>query len=463
MSTCSVAIRLRFFLVFAVLAAGVNGADAQAATAAQQTREPVLSAGEDSQALAKFREKLASPVTLEFVESPFSDIVEFLKDFSGVNIVLHKPALDKEGVTVDTPISIHVQSIRLASALSLMLRPYNLTWILENDCLLITSQLAANNHTVTRSYPVGDLAATPEAGAMLVALAKEILRADGKDLPGDRILSLDSLQAIVMTHNISAHDRLVRLFEQLRGGAEPPESVKKIHTMLNNPVTLEFVETPLSDIVDFLKDFTGFNIVLDKPALEEEGVNADTPCSIHVQSIALGSAIRILLDQYNLSVRIEDECLVITSKLSNRFELRTYSVSKLMGERAKPSREEWLRLASSVIGSDFVSPKPAESRRVFAPGSSVRVQWAGSYFPATVLALTESTYQVRFRVGETEREETVGSQFITEPFDRAPTSQPVIDFYEPHQSLVVLGPDSLHRKVEHLIGLVVKTAERSAK
>jgi hypothetical protein len=112
----------------------------------------------------------------------------------------------------------------------------------------------------------------------------------------------------------------------------PSKAEDLINEKLKDPVTMEFVETPLSDVIDFLKDYTGVNIVLDKPALEEEGINSDTPVSIHVQSIALKSALKILLGQYNLTFLIKDDVLQITSKVNADNELihKVYPVADLV-------------------------------------------------------------------------------------------------------------------------------------
>src|SRR5262245_38666335 len=73
-----------------------------------QSQRALRTAAEDSGALAQIRAKLTDPVTLEFVETPLGDVIAFLKDYTGVNIVLDRAALDEVGVSSDTPISIHV-------------------------------------------------------------------------------------------------------------------------------------------------------------------------------------------------------------------------------------------------------------------------------------------------------------------------------------------------------------------
>src|SRR5262249_26322509 len=267
----------------------------------------------------------------------------------------------------------------------------------------------------TRSYPVGDLVAAPEDGAKLVTIANQVLVMG----TGARLVFLDPLKALVLTGNRSAHARLARLCEQLRGGSEDAETVKAIKAKLNDPVTLEFVETPISDVIDFLRDYTRVNIVINRQPLSEEGVSVDTPMSIHVQSMELRSALTLMLNQANLTFAIEDECLEITSKAaaSDRFNLRCYPVGTLLAGQSALGGEDWLRLVYSVVAGGL-----AESGHMFMPGSGVLVRSEAGEFVASVVELTESAYRVQFRVGEQEHDEWVDASRIRP----MPRTQPVV-------------------------------------
>ena len=95
--------------------------------------------------------------------------------------------------------------------------------------------------------------------------------------------------------------------------AMPSAAERQIHAKLAMPVSLEFVETPISDIVDFLRDYTGVNFLLDRVALENEGVTSDTPVTIHVEQIPLKSALHHLLRQLNLTYKVENDVVLITA------------------------------------------------------------------------------------------------------------------------------------------------------
>ena len=56
-------------------------------------------------------------------------------------------------------------------------------------------------------------------------------------------------------------------------GATTQPAERKIREALNQPTQIEFVETPLKDVIDYLKDLHHIEIQLDTSALKEAGVD----------------------------------------------------------------------------------------------------------------------------------------------------------------------------------------------
>ena len=112
---------------------------------------------DQGQAERRIRSALDQPTEVEFVETPLSDVVDFLKDKHDVEIQLNKRALDDEGVATDAPVTMNLHGISLRSALRLMLDPLGLTYIVKNEVLLITTKTEAETDLVTKVYPVADL------------------------------------------------------------------------------------------------------------------------------------------------------------------------------------------------------------------------------------------------------------------------------------------------------------------
>ena len=75
---------------------------------------------------------------------------------------------------------------------------------------------------------------------------------------------------------------------------------KRIHDALKSPTQLEFIETPLSDVIDYLKDYHNIEIQLDNKALTDVGIGSDTPVTKNLKGISLRSALRLLLGDLEL-------------------------------------------------------------------------------------------------------------------------------------------------------------------
>ena len=112
-----------------------------------------------------------------------------------------------------------------------------------------------------------------------------------------------------------------------RGPAE-----KKIEAALKTPTQLEFVDTPLTDVIDYLKDYHQIEIQLDKKAMEDAGVGTDTPVTKSLKGVSLRSALRLMLAELNLKYVIKDEVLLITTTeaAENMLTTRVYSVADLV-------------------------------------------------------------------------------------------------------------------------------------
>lgn len=105
----------------------------------------------------KIDEQLHSPTTLEFIDTPLSEVIEYLKDLHQIEIQLDKKALEELGVAPDTPITKNLKGISLRSALRLMLGEMDLTYLVTDEVLLITSKDRRDNELSTKVYPVADL------------------------------------------------------------------------------------------------------------------------------------------------------------------------------------------------------------------------------------------------------------------------------------------------------------------
>jgi hypothetical protein len=102
---------------------------------------------------------------------------------------------------------------------------------------------------------------------------------------------------------------------------------KKIDDALKQPTQIEFIETPLKDVIDYLKDLHHIEIQFDGPALKDLSIDENTPITRSLKGISLRSALRLLLDDLQLKCVIHNEVLLITS--AAKTEGDEYIISKV--------------------------------------------------------------------------------------------------------------------------------------
>jgi hypothetical protein len=108
---------------------------------------------------------LATPIDVEFRDTPLEDALAFINDYPNLpklGLYIDKKTLVDEGVALDQPITLKLKGLRLESVLKLLLRPVQLTFVIEDDVLQITTSAKAGEKLITRTYPVRDLYQPPE-------------------------------------------------------------------------------------------------------------------------------------------------------------------------------------------------------------------------------------------------------------------------------------------------------------
>ncbi|MBI1310543.1 hypothetical protein GC176_04480 [bacterium] len=105
----------------------------------------------------RIQKSLSDKVSLHFEDAPLMDVIRYIKTAAGINVVIDTVALEEEGFTTNTPVTIDVDNIMVKSALNLMLQPMGLGYSIENEALNITSSIRQQGKLTPAAYPVADL------------------------------------------------------------------------------------------------------------------------------------------------------------------------------------------------------------------------------------------------------------------------------------------------------------------
>lgn len=106
------------------------------------------------------------------------------------------------------------------------------------------------------------------------------------------------------------------------------EILSKLRTM---KVSLDFRDTPLQDVIDFIREMTGINFVIDQKVYEETEADKLT-ITIKVDDLELRSALKLMLQMRGLTAVYRDGVLLIVSQKSQEENvfMKIYDVRDLL-------------------------------------------------------------------------------------------------------------------------------------
>jgi hypothetical protein len=128
-----------------------------AGESAAAAREPAEVASSAKTAEAAILKALEEKTVVEFVETPLQDAFEYLQKKHKIEIQLDKKALDDAGLGTDTPMTRSLKDVSLRAALRLLLKEYDLTFVIDNEVLLITTIDEAGQKLVMKDCSTHDL------------------------------------------------------------------------------------------------------------------------------------------------------------------------------------------------------------------------------------------------------------------------------------------------------------------
>jgi len=129
---------------------------------------------------------------LEFIECPFLQVIEFLRDYFDINLTLDTPSLEKAGVDFDSPTDLNVEVATLRSTLRLVLEQFDpsLTYTVRGDVLLITTVESSKDVEVV-TYDVAELLGKGQTADVLAVKLQRIFGTSDEKAPAPCRLSIE--------------------------------------------------------------------------------------------------------------------------------------------------------------------------------------------------------------------------------------------------------------------------------
>ncbi|MHC5038572.1 MAG: tetratricopeptide repeat protein [Planctomycetota bacterium] len=291
----------------------------------------------------RIQAKMDVPVSLDFMDTPFPQVLSFLHMVSQINFVLD-PHLDRR--EDELFVQVRVTDIPLREALNLVLGLKELKWAVLHRTVFIAEEeaLAAyrslkwpspadrlsprergiwktlKNKIVSINFPNTSLKdalafLTSVSGVNLVvdpgvlkALKKDdrSLSFNLKDMPIESALRLICM-SLGLTYRVEKGFVAIvsRRGKSPIGGTPAGQPGKGIHgtdpheqrirsILAKESISLDFKDAPLADVVDFLRQTKGINIVADPKTLENFEKEGRT-INLQVEDLNFGDAIQLIL------------------------------------------------------------------------------------------------------------------------------------------------------------------------
>jgi hypothetical protein len=307
---------------------------------------------------------LDEPMSLDVVEMPLRDVVLYLVDRHGVPLILLADKLEEASVGLDTPITKNLNGISLRSVLQLVLKDLELTYVLRDEALVITTPEDAEARLRTVAYPVHDLVTVAKGLAdfdPLIELLSASLTPDSWGDGNNNGIRVVGDGWLIVEHTDNVHEQIASLFATLRrilssedhAEVQPvnprTEAEQTIRVALDRRIHLDFEDIPLKEVVSDLHELLNIPIALSLRKLEEASVSPDTPVTQHLPEGRARDQLELILRELELDFVIRDEVLQITTPedVESQLVTRVYDTRQLIGKRI--SADELRELIQSTI------------------------------------------------------------------------------------------------------------------
>lgn len=106
---------------------------------------------------AAIRRALAATIDFEFDHVPLGELARSLSRTYQIIVLPDLKALEEESIALDLPITAHLRGVTLSEALRVTLKPLDMTFLVRDEALLLTTTAEAEALLTTKVYPVYDL------------------------------------------------------------------------------------------------------------------------------------------------------------------------------------------------------------------------------------------------------------------------------------------------------------------
>ena len=269
-----------------------------------------------------------------FDEMPLVDAMRYFSQQHGIPIQLASKKLEEAAVPLDTPVTRTLRGISLRSILKVILDDLELTYVIRDSVLLITTPEDAEWQERVVVYDVRELVEMPDGqpdfdplSDLITSMVSPQSWDDGTGPGPVRGIGSDW---IVFSQSDEIHEEVAALLAGLRERlSRAPEDSgvavttvfpavnsaedAKVRQALERTVDFEFEEVALQDVCSYLAEDCQINVLLNAHRLEDARIRVDTPINCKFRALPLRTALGLALEPLDLVAVPYREMLVITT------------------------------------------------------------------------------------------------------------------------------------------------------
>jgi hypothetical protein len=106
---------------------------------------------------------LSTPISVDFKDTPLSEVMDQLQRITNGVIILEKQSLDEVNQTSNSPITLQANRVTTRTVLKKVLAELGLTYVIKNESIQVVSIARAREMVTTRTYPIADIATIVDA------------------------------------------------------------------------------------------------------------------------------------------------------------------------------------------------------------------------------------------------------------------------------------------------------------
>jgi hypothetical protein len=326
---------------------------------------------------------LVEKTDLDVKELPLEEVVRRLRMKHHLQIVFDINALKDAAIDPTAlPVSLQVKDISLRSALKLVLSQFNLTYVIQDEVLQITTKDKANQLLKTTVYDVRDVLPSgeknrPDFDALIDLITSTIGTQSWSDVGGPGSITGLEPESLVISQIYEVHEEIDYLLRTLRqaneqtkvgkfedaGLSQLSDNARAILKALEETADLDFHETPLQEVAEQIQKQHRIQIHFDANALKDAAIdNTTIPVTYSVKGVSLRAALNGILSPSNLTCVVQDEVLQITTKdkANQMLDTKLYLIEDLVGrtgdattseKRMTPDAESFMDVMTSNVAA----------------------------------------------------------------------------------------------------------------